>query len=55
MPAVATLAHRIGVCEVSANFACATFSEVYLPSGAAMAAKAYRGSRARDWGARRAA
>jgi hypothetical protein len=55
VPAVATLAHRIGVCEVSANFACATFSEVYLPSGAAMAAKAYRGSRAREWGARRAA
>ena len=57
MPAVATLAHRIGVCEVSADFACAAFSEVCLPSGAAMAVRAYRGSscRARDWGAPRAA
>ena len=55
MPAVAALAHRIGVYGVSADFACATFSEVYLPGGAAMAVRAYRGSRARDWGAPRAA
>ena len=39
----------------SANFVMTEFSEVYFPGGAAMAVRAYRGSRARDWGAPRAA
>jgi hypothetical protein len=47
--------HRSAWKVRSANFVMTEFSEVYLPGGAAMAVRAYRGSRARDWGAPRAA
>ena len=43
------------LCRLWTNFVLTEFSEVYFPGGAAMAVRAYRDSRARDWGAPRAA